>query len=120
MFTRRLSGILAILLVFVAAPTRARNSTGQRRVEDEDRATIVKDEAETNAVIADHPEILKIPHVTSMSATGTFDEDKGYSGPEIVVFVDEKENVKEVEKAVPNNLHGIPVVVMPVPRGVLL
>jgi hypothetical protein len=82
-------------------------------VEADDRATIVKDEAETNAVIGNHPEILKIKHVISMSATFTLDKHKRYSGPEIAVIVDKKENIEEVKKALPKKLDGVPIVVRP-------
>lgn len=78
-----------------------------------DQATIAKQEAQMNEAIANHPEVLKIPHVLGMSATGTFDKHNGYTGPEIAVIVDKKENVETVKKALPEKLDGFPVLVKP-------
>ena len=85
---------------------------------DPDRPRIVRAETAAKAVIASHPEILKIPHVIGTGLTGKLDENNRYTGPEIVVFVDEKENVENVRKAVPTYLEGIPVAVIVVPTAV--
>lgn len=78
-----------------------------------DQATIAKQEAQMDETIANHPEIMKIPHVLGIRATGTFDKNNRYTGPEIAVIVDKKENVETVKKALPTKLDGIPVLVKP-------
>ena len=123
---KRISAVLSAagLLVGLGSGTQALSMNLPRptiaRVQDldPDRPRIVRAETAAKAVIASHPEILKIPHVVGTGLTGTVDEHNRYTGPEIVVFVDEKENVENVRKAVPTYLEGIRVAVMVVPTAV--
>jgi hypothetical protein len=85
--------------------------------EDPDRAKINLDGAAAEAVIANHPEISKIPHV--MGGVGieeVLDEHQRYAGLQFDLYVDDERNVKAVRGAVPKYLEGFPVVVRAVPR----
>lgn len=71
-----------------------------------DAAEAAKIDAQCKAIIAKHPEILKIPYVERM----TYGADDNWD-PYLIVQVDKEENVSSVERSVPSELDGITVIV---------
>jgi hypothetical protein len=71
-------------------------------------ATPNEDEKAAQAVLARNEWIRKIPHVVGMGLEGLND-----GGIGIVVTVDSKDDIREVEGQVPSQLEGFPVEVIP-------
>jgi hypothetical protein len=75
----------------------------------------LEDQAKAEALIAHNKWLLKIPHVTDVEPTVTFDEHNNYAGPAIAILVDKDGNITEVQRKIPSKLDGLSVVVMPQP-----
>jgi hypothetical protein len=71
-------------------------------------ATPSEDEIAAQAVVARNAWIRKIPHVVGMGLEGLND-----GGIGIIVSVDSKDHIREVEGQVPSQLEGFPVEVIP-------
>jgi hypothetical protein len=79
----------------------------------------LKAQRRSEAAIAANVWVLKVPHVKGMMPKWIMDEnvprdeaiEKGIGETGIRVWVDEPENVREVEGQVPSQLSGVPVVV---------
>jgi hypothetical protein len=75
-----------------------------------------KEKHRAEAAIAANAWVLKVPHVKGMMPMFLLDQNapagvKGVGETGVRVWVDEPENVREVEGQVPSQLSGVPVVV---------
>jgi hypothetical protein len=85
----------------------------------------LKAQRRAEAAIAENAWVLKVPHVKGMMPMWIMDQtvprdeaiEKGTGVTGIRVWVDEPENVREVEGQVPSQLSGVPVVVEANPTG---
>jgi hypothetical protein len=88
----------------------------------------LKAQRRAEAAIAANAWVLKVPHVKGMMPKWIMDQnvprdeaiEKGIGETGIRVWVDEPENVREVEGQVPSQLSGVPVVVEANPTNFIL
>ena len=88
----------------------------------------LKAQRRAEAAIAANAWVLKVPHVKGMMPKWIMDQnvprdeaiEKGIGETGVRVWVDEPENVREVEGQVPSQLSGVPVVVEANPTNFIL
>ena len=105
-------------------PSNIYPTVSQAEVEARD-PELWKAQHRAEAAIAANPWVLKVPHVKGMMPWFILDKNapagtKGIGETGIRVWVDEPQNVREVEGHVPSQLSGVPVLIEANPTDFIL